>query len=258
MYHPLSVDCAFTAPKETRMYIDPAGGGADELAYGIATALGPYIHLLDVGGLVGGLTDTNGELLVKLIKEFNIKLITVESNMGHGLFEINLRAILEKAKVGYYNAATSTMHAPDPFFKDVGVEGEYSTGQKERRIIDSMVSAMQRHKIVIHKRVFDSDTKYGKQHSIEKRAGYSFFYQLANITTDRGSLPHDDRLEAAAGAIRLFKNVLVIDEQKAAAARAATDAREFIGNPMGYDDAVHMASRTKSKGIRAVIAKRRR
>ncbi len=247
MYHPVAVDCAYSAPRETLMYIDPAGGGSDELAYGIATSLGPYIHLLDVGGLVGGLSKANSDTLIDLIAEFKIHRVIVESNMGHGLFEINLRAELEKA-------ATVL-----PQLKSVGVVGEYSTGQKERRIIDSMVSAMQRHKIVIHKRVFDSDTKYGKQHSIEKRGQYSFFYQLANITTDRGSLPHDDRLEAAAGVIRQFKMVLVQDEHKAAAARRMADAVEFMSDPMGYANTVaHMASRNKAKGTRAAIYNRRR
>lgn len=237
MYHPVPIDCAYVAPRETIMYIDPAGGGVDELGFGISTALGPYIHLLDCGGFKGGLTEDNGQGLVDLVREFKISTIRVESNMGHGLFEINLRAILEKAKLAH-----------------VGVIGEYSTGQKERRIIDSMVSAMQRHKVVIHKRVFLSDTKYGKQHSIEKRAGYSLFYQMSNITTDRGSLAHDDRLESAAGAIRYWKGVLAVDEGKAARVRQAADAAEFMADPMGYGPTPGSIKR----GVKYTINKRRR
>lgn len=217
MYHPIPVDCQFQKPTDIRMYIDPAGGGADEIGYGIATALGPYIHVLDVGGIKGGLTDENGEKLAKIIARSAVSYIKVESNMGHGLFEINLRAVL--AKHGLSNVA---------------VIGEYSTGQKERRIIDSLVSPMQRHRVIIHKQVFDSDYEYGKQHSQEARTQYSMFYQLANITTDRNSLPHDDRLEAMAGAVREFKELLALDEHKAAADRQKALQQDFIADPMGY------------------------
>lgn len=217
MYYPVPVECTFQKPSNVRMFIDPAGGGADEIGYGIAAALGPYIHVLDVGGIKGGLTDENGERLCKVIARSNVTFIRVESNMGHGLFEINLRAVLAKHGLGH-----------------VQVAGEYSTGQKEKRIIDSLVSAMQRHRIVLHKQVFDSDVEYGKQHSQEARTQYSVFYQLANITTDRNSLPHDDRLESMAGAVREFKALLVLDEHKAAAARATAAVQEFVADPMGY------------------------
>jgi hypothetical protein len=180
--------------------------------------------------------------------KYGVQLVRCESNMGHGLFEINLRSEILKASLDLERSVQER-----EFFKIVGVVGEYSTGQKERRIIDSFVSATQRHKVIVHQQVFDSDAECSKQHSIEKRAQYSMFYQFANITTDRGSLEHDDRVETAAGAVRYWKAVLVVDEDKAADARAAHDAREFIQNPMGYPD-----QPKKPKGIRGAMYKRRR
>ena len=236
MYHPIPVDCQFQKPTDIRMYIDPAGGGADEIGYGIATALGPYVHVLDVGGIKGGLTEENGERLCKVIARSHVTFIRVESNMGHGLFEINLRAILAKHGLSH-----------------VTVAGEYSTGQKERRIIDSLVSAMQRHRVIIHKQVFASDIEYGKQHSQEARAQYSMFYQLANITTDRNSLPHDDRLESMAGAVREFKELLVLDEHKAAEARATAAVQQFMADPMGYG----LTDQRTRAGTRRIVQGRR-
>lgn len=220
MYYAVPAECAFVAPKDVFMFIDPAGGGADEIGVGVATALGPYIHVLDVAGLRGGLTDENADELCDIIRRNKVNRIRVESNMGHGLFEINLRAILNKHE-DLKTVAQS-------------VTGEYSTGQKEKRIIDSLVSAMQRHRVIVHQRVFDSDVKYGRQHGHESRTGFSLWYQMSNITTDRGSLPHDDRLEAIAGAVREFKFVLDQDEHKAAEARKLAAYTEFMQNPMGY------------------------
>lgn len=236
MYHPVPVDCQFVSWKGAYMFIDPAGGGVDELAYGVSVAIGPYIHVLDVGGLKGGMTDENMDKLATVIRDLKVDTIRCESNMGHGLFEINLRAELQKRGLAH-----------------VGVTGEYSTGQKEKRIIDSLVAPLQRHRIVLHKRVFDSDVECNKQHSRDKWALYSVFSQINNITTDRNSLAHDDRIEVLAGCVRHWKGVLALDEHKAAEARAKQEAREFIENPMGYTD----HRRSTARGIRGVVHKRR-
>lgn len=252
MYHPVPVDCAFVVPPTRMMYLDPAGGGADEMGYGISTAIGPYIHALDVGGIKGGLAGDNPDKLCQLIKKYGVTVVQVESNMGHGLFEINLRAELAK-RVSGFTDDHGDFHNPDPWFASVGVLGEYSTGQKERRIIDSLVSAMQRHRLILHREVFASDKKYGEQHGADKRLQYSLFQQISSITTDRSSLVHDDRIEAFAGCVRYWKGVLAQDEHKAAAKRKEAAARDFIDNPMGYDD-----SRSKPmRGTRCKIQKRR-
>ena len=220
MYYAAPTDSHFVAPKDVFMYIDPAGGGADEIGVGVACALGPFIHVLDGAGLKGGLTEENEKELCDIVRRNKVSRIKVESNMGHGLFEINLRAVL--------NATDDLQHLSQC------ITGEYSTGQKEKRIIDSLVSPMQRHRVIMHKQVFESDRKYGKQHSFEARSGFSLWFQIANITTDRNSLPHDDRVEAVAGAVREFKNVLEQDAHKAAEKRKEELHKEFIRDPMGY------------------------
>ncbi len=235
LYYPVAVDCKFVPPKEVMMFIDPAGGGSDELAFGVSTAVGPYIHVLDVGGLKGGLSGDNPDILCDVIRDLGVSVVLCESNMGHGLFEITLRAELAKRNLSH-----------------VGVRGEYSTGQKERRIIDSLVAPMQRHRVILHKRVFESDAKYSKQHSAEARTQFSVFYQLANITTDRQSLVKDDRVEAMAGCVRYWKGVLATDEHKAAQARALAEVREFLSNPMGYD-----APAARVAGTRRIVHGRR-
>lgn len=235
MYHPIVPDqVQYVKPGERMMFIDPAGGGKDEIGFGVSAAVGPYIHVLDNGGLKGGLTDENCTTLCDLILEFRVTLVRVETNMGHGLFEKALMAELTKRSIGYADAKSGRIFLPEPFFKSVGVVSEFSTGQKERRIIDSLVSAMQRHRVIVHRRVFESDEKYGKQHGAEKRNLYSVWHQMSSITTDRNSLVQDDRLEAFAGCVRHWKDVLLMDENKAAQARALAAATEFMNDPMGY------------------------
>lgn len=254
MFHPIVPDkVQYVKPGERMMFIDPAGGGKDEIGYGVSTTVGPYIHVLDNGGLKGGLTDANCATLCDLILDMRVTLVRVETNMGHGLFEKSLMSELSKRATGYVCQQTSKVYLPEPFFKSVGVVSEYSTGQKERRIIDSLVSAMQRHRVVIHRRVLESDVKYGKQHGAEKRNLYSMFHQMSSITTDRNSLVQDDRLEALAGCVRHWKDVLLQDEHKAAQARAQAASAEFMKNPMGYDE----PSGPTARGTRKQVHNRR-
>lgn len=240
MYYALPAECKFVVPKDVFMFIDPAGGGADELAFACGAAVGPYIHVLDMGGLKGGMTPVNEAALCEFIRSNKVTRIKCESNMGAGVFEVHMRAVL--------NATDDLKHLSN------AVSGEYSTGQKEKRIINSMVSAMQRHRVVVHPKVFESDIKYGLQHSVDARKQYSLWYQIANITTDRDSLPHDDRVEAVAGVVREFRAVLDKDEHKAAKARADAEAAEYMANPMGYAD----MRNNNLRGTRRVLDKRGR
>lgn len=239
MYYAAPVQAQFVKPKDIFMFIDPAGGGADEIGYAVSTAVGPFIHVLEVGGLKGGLNPANDAELCRIVRTHGVTRIKAESNMGHGLFEITLRAI--------FSAHEDLTHL-------VGaISGEYSTGQKEKRIIDSLVAPMQRHRVIVHQAVFDADARCNKQHSIDKRTGYSLWYQLSNITTDRGSLPNDDRLESMAGAVREFKQVLDQDENKAAQARATAEVQGFIADPMGYGNKAQLP-----RGSRRHLNKSRR
>jgi hypothetical protein len=221
LYMAVPVECAYVPPTDIFCYCDPAGGGTDELAMACGTALGPAIHILDVLGVRGGLTEENEAIIVEWLKDNRVTRILVESNMGAGLFEKNLIALL---------AANDLSH--------IGVKGEFSKGQKERRIISSLVSSMQRHRVVIHQKVVESERKQLAKYNIADRTQYSLFYQIDNITTDRDSLPHDDRIEAVAGVVREFKNALLIDEDKAAEMRKAAEYSEFMNNPMGYSKGV--------------------
>lgn len=225
MYYAPSTDCEFATPSEVVCAVDPAGGGTDEIGFACGFTLGPYIHVKDVVGLKGGIGPKENErAMVEFMVRNKVTRLVVESNMGHGAFETVLRGIFAK-----YSETAHLQHM---------VQGKYSTGQKEKRIIGAMVSAMQRHRVVVHQQVFDSDAIGLKQHGSETRNMYSLWYQIANITTDRQSLPHDDRIEAMSMLVAEFLYVLDQDEHKAAEQRAKDVVEEWLRNPMGYDNVV--------------------
>lgn len=199
------------------LVIDPAGNGGDEVAFAAGGVANSYLHLFTVGGLIGGMSEKNIDQLIDIAVEMDIKSLKVEANMGHGTVSMLILAQLEKRGI-----------------TDIGVEDYYAKGQKERRIIDTISPLTRRHRFVVHQRALDDDQYWCSLHARDKRTVTSAFYQLANITYDRGSLAKDDRADAIQGVAMHLNTMIAVDDEAQAEKRKAEADRAFIDNPMGY------------------------
>ena len=56
---------------------------------------------------------------------------------------------------------------------------------------------------------------------------------MAKITIDRGSIVHDDRLDALEGAVRYWQDKLAIDQQESVARQREKDYLAMIADPLG-------------------------
>jgi 2,4-dienoyl-CoA reductase-like NADH-dependent reductase (Old Yellow Enzyme family) len=93
------------------------------------------------------------------------------------------------------------------------LEAAWNRVQKEARIIDTLEPVMSLHRLVVDERVArDQDA----------------MYQLTHITKDRGSLAHDDRIDALAGAVAHFTTALALDTNSAAKAMSEQEALEAL------------------------------
>lgn len=202
------------------MYIDPAGTGGDEVAYCIGGVLNGYLHVFSIGGLAGGLTDSNCDMLVDKAVEAGVSSIYVESNMGNGTSSAVIRHSVVSKKI-----------------KNLAVLDHRAFGQKEKRIVDTLYPVLRKHKLILHSEAIVENDVTLKAHAVQKRESFNFMYQLNNITTDRGSLKHDDRLDALAGLVQLFTKYISLNDVDAKEKIERKGAREFLDNPMGYDNA---------------------
>lgn len=212
------------------MRVDPAGNGGDELAFAIGGALNGYLHLLCVGGFAGGVSKENMQAVLKLAKEYGVQQITIESNMGHGTVTQLFQAEMFELKI-----------------KGIALLEDYAKGQKERRIIDCISPVTRRHRLIVHESAVDFDAETLKGRAGDKRNLYSAFFQMQNITYDRGCLAKDDRVDAIEGVVRDLTAYLGQDEEKAARERDAAAAQEYLKNPMGYKDSGWKSQSQKSK-----------
>jgi len=222
LYRPGFMSDKFVPLNQITMTVDPAGDGGDELAFSIGGNIGPYIHLIGVGGLRGGLSDDNLERLAELVLAFNVKQVHIEDNMGAG--------VVGKLVLNYFLGAGENGRQRVP---GVGVSDIHSSGQKEKRIIDTLRPVIQRHRLIVHRKALDMDLEYLKQYPMDKRVTRSLFHQMHNITTDRSCLNKDDRLDSLEMLVRILSPNLVLDEDKCQRARAKAEALAFIKDPMG-------------------------
>ena len=179
-YGPMFVAKDFVPYTGSVMAIDPSGRGADETAYAVVKHLNGTLFTTAAGGLLGGYEDDALDKLVTIARTQKVNVIIVESNFGGGMFAKLLQAALAR---GQYRCQ---------------VEEVTHSKQKEVRIIDTLEPVMQGHRLVVCQTIINKDFETAES------AAYSLFWQMTRLTRDRGCLPHDDRLDALAMAVRYW------------------------------------------------------
>ena len=172
------------------MSIDPAGRGKDETAYAVVKMLKGQLYLTAAGGLKNGYSEESLEVLSKVAKEQQVNKIVVESNFGDGMFTQLLKPILTR---------THPVH----------IEEVRHNVSKEKRMIDTLEPILNQHRLVVDDKVILQD------YQAEVDLKYKLFYQLTRLTRDKGSLIHDDRLDALSIAVNYWVETLDRDIQQA-------------------------------------------
>ena len=194
----------------TVMFIDPSGQGKDETAYAVVKHLFGQLFLMDSGGFTDGYSEDTLKALAVIAQKHGVNDIRIEKNFGGGMFTSLIKPVVNR------------IHR-------CSIEEIWHTGQKERRIIDTLRPVMQQHKLIVSRSVVDNDLM-----TADMDLSYSLFHQLTHITEDKGSLHHDDRVEALAGAVAFWVESMSRDTDKAESdfkkQATLTELKRFIKN----------------------------
>lgn len=183
--------------------IDPSGRGQDETGYAIIGCRNGILYLMKAGGRQGtGYSPENLTFFAELAQTHKVTNVIVESNFGDGMFT----ALFEPVLLSKHSCS---------------IEEIRHNTQKEARIIDTLEPVINQHRLVIDPKVIQYDYESVSHLSPEKAVEYMLFYQFTRITRDKGSLAHDDRLDAVAIAVRYWTDILNLD-----AAKEVNDAHE--------------------------------
>lgn len=212
----------FTPLQGYHMYVDPTGGGknGDELAYAVTGFAAGRVYLVDAGGRPGGFDEEVLDWLTRKAMQWKPQTISIEKNYGNGALAAiwlpKLRKAQDEAKA-----------------QRADIEEVWETGQKELRIIDVLEPIIGAGKLVMNEDIIQSDWEQCQRYPGDTRQVFSLLWQIARITRDRGSLIHDDRLDAVAGSARFWAEFLSIDDEKAAT-KAKQDAfNKMMQDPLG-------------------------
>lgn len=171
------------------MCIDPSGRGKDETGYSVLYYLNGYIFVMEVGGLLGGYSDVVLNKLANVAKKYSVNEVVIEGNFGDGMYLKLFEPVLKKT------------------YPNCGLTEVKSTGQKEVRIIDTLEPVISNHKMVVTPECIRNDYSTVPESDYK----YACFFQLTRITSDRGALVHDDRLDALAIGVKYLVDFMGVD-----------------------------------------------
>jgi len=172
--------------------IDPSGRGKDETGYAVVKMLNGQLFVPDAGGIRGGYDEVTLKRLVSIAKDNKVNKVVIESNFGDGMF----------------------MELIKPLFRTaypITIEEVRHNKQKELRIVDVMEPVLNSHRLIVDPSVINNDYKSALSYPIEQQTRYMLMYQLSRITRDKGSLVHDDRLDALSIAIGYWVQQMAAD-----------------------------------------------
>lgn len=179
----------------TVMFIDPSGEGNDETAYAIVRFSHGNLFLVACGGFTSGFSEKTLEKLAAKAARHGVNRVVAETNFGGGMFTKLLKPHLAK-----YDGRAGRI---DEDYK------AWASGQKEKRILNTLEPLFGSHKLIVDRSVLEDDLQV--QHESTK---YSLVYQMTRLTRQKGALPHDDRVEAVAGACQYWLDYMGRDADK--------------------------------------------
>lgn len=207
IYRPLWSSNELAEYSGSVMAIDPAGRGEDETAYAVVKILHGNLFLVASGGFRDGYGEETLKGLSIIAATHKVNYVIVEANFGDGMFTQLLKPVM------------SRVHP-------VTIEEVKHSVQKERRICDTLEPVINQHRLIIDSSVFKKDFEADQKKQL--------FYQFTRITRDKGSLNHDDRLDALAIAVSYWVEAMARDTDRAAEDHKAEllekELRDFVNN----------------------------
>ena len=204
--------------------IDPSGRGKDETGYAVVKMLNGQLFVPDAGGIKGGYDTKTLQQLVTIAKDNKVNKVVIESNFGDGMF----------------------MELIKPLFRTtypVTIEEVRHNKQKELRIVDTLEPVLNSHRLIVDPSVITDDYRSALSYPIEQQTRYMLMYQLSRITRDRGSLVHDDRLDALSIAVGYWVQQMAADVNQSMIDRQQELLQEELTK---FTDSFHKRSNNKT------------
>ena len=200
------------------LVIDPSGRGKDETGYAVLYQLNGYLFLMEWGGMKGGYDDKTLQALADIGKKWKVNAVVIEGNFGDGMY------------LKLFSPVMTKTHRCEL------VEAK-SKGQKEQRIADVLEPVLGSHKLVVSESAIEHDYRTAANQEGGFDVTFCGMHQLTRLTRERGSLAHDDRLDALAIGVQYFMESMEKDSEAGAGEMLGDFIEEHMDSPLfGFED----------------------
>jgi hypothetical protein len=186
------------------LMIDPSGRGDNETAWFVIGEVSGRFYLLDFGGELDGYSPATIGRMLELAKEHKVNSVLYEENYGGGMFGEILKAAFNSLTDGY----------------SCEIKGIHSTGNKEKRIVDTLEPVVRQHRLIADTGAMERDARlvtHRESDGSNKTQTYSLQYQLTRMTRQKGCLRYDDRIDCLAIYVGYRQQTLGVNSAKATA-----------------------------------------
>lgn len=226
-YGPIFTSQEYQPWSGVKAFLDPSGRGGDETGYAVVAELHGNLYVLDAGGFQKGYEPETLRTIARTLVRWNVGKCDIEDNFGDGMFTALLQPYVTK-EWDAYNAIL-LRNNPKATTGGTTLEGvRRSVTQKEVRIIGMLEPIMNQHRLVVDRRVIERDYEDAQLRQGTRSSGLSLFHQVAHITKERGSLPNDDRIDALAGAVDMWSDIVSVDPEEMAKRQNQERMEEYI------------------------------
>ncbi len=193
------------------MSIDPSGSGLDETSYVVLGVLSGNVYVIDFGGTKKGYSDEALMFLAQKAEKYKVNKIVPEKNFGSGMFTELFRKVLDKVYSCF-------------------IEDDFRvSGQKEKRIIDNVAPILGNHQLIFSEEAIKREAEWVQSNPADNLQ-YSLMYQMTHITYDKGSLVHDDRLDALAIGLQYVADMVITSDEKRLELIKEKEMEEWLHN----------------------------
>lgn len=213
-HKPANVGQTFSRWNSVKAVIDPSDKGKDETAIAIGAELNGRLFLLAVAGWVDGSSPTTMRAIARLLVQYGVSYCRIESNFGGTMFGQLLKPyVIEEWE------SWNTKHPNEHGGTELEDERAMRM-QKELRIIQDLEPATQAHRLVVNVQVIEADfQEVMSRKEGDSNSRYSLWYQYCNLTREKDCLAKDDRIDALAGLVGLYRDLLGVNPTKLASMR---------------------------------------
>ncbi len=231
MYAPIMFDEKWAKYEGTKMWIDPSGQGVDHTAWAIVSMLNGYLYVRKVESDQNGYEQSVLKRICQDARDFRVNDVYAEKNFGQDMF----MRLLEPEMAKYFLPPTPSSNGWACNIVRDPSKG-WSRTAKEQHIIDSLEGLMNRHRVIV-------DPDVLKPNSLHTR-DFQLQYQLTHITRDRDCIRHDDKVDALASCVAMWKDDVMVDTELLAELHKDRARKQMIadwwkGEP-GYKEANYL------------------